>query len=371
MSFYWKLRWKHTPEERKRIADGLIRLRLQLNSEQGIPAKSIEGSLLIASWNIREFDSQRYGPRCPDCFYYIAEIINHFDLVAIQEIREDLSALERVQDILGGWWKYLVTDVTYGIRGNQERLAFLYDSRKVIFGGLTGEIVLPDRSKQPAQQFARTPFICGFRAGWTKFTICTAHIYYGESKADDPRRIQEIGDLAEILRDQIAKLKQPDSSGSRNPTGENVILLGDFNVFDRQSDETFKALERGGFVVPPAIQRLKTNRLKNKDYDQIAFLPVTERFEVSERAGVFDFYQSVFRDADEPLFEKLRDGKARSYNEWKTYQMSDHLVLWTEIRTDFSEAYLMDLSKDPDAPADPVPQGTRAGVRRKRARTDV
>jgi len=70
--------------------------------------------------------------------------------------------------------------VTLEERGNLERLA-LYDSDKVKFGGLAGELVLPDvkvdREKRPVTQMARTPFICGFTAGWTRFmgSIATPH----------------------------------------------------------------------------------------------------------------------------------------------------------------------------------------------------
>lgn len=49
---------------------------------------------------------------------------------------------------LGWQWKYLETDTTDGDPDNDERLAFLYDTRKVRFSGLAGELVLPD-VKQP------------------------------------------------------------------------------------------------------------------------------------------------------------------------------------------------------------------------------
>jgi len=65
--------------------------------------------------------------------------------VAIQEVREDLSAIEQLKYILGDEsWDYILTDVTEGRRGNRERMAFLYDAKKVRFGGLAGEIVLPE-----------------------------------------------------------------------------------------------------------------------------------------------------------------------------------------------------------------------------------
>ena len=96
----------------------------------------------MATWNIREFESKKYGPRQKEALYYIAEIIDHFDIVAVQEVRDDLSSLEEVMDILGSSWDYLLTDVTAGGQGFFERMAFVYDKRKVNFGGLAGEIVV-------------------------------------------------------------------------------------------------------------------------------------------------------------------------------------------------------------------------------------
>lgn len=189
MSFYPPLR--NLPEpKRKRASEGLIRLKDSF-SQNGFPQKRVDGNLLLAAWNIREFGGNKYGGRDDEPLYYLAEIISQFDLVALQEIRDDLADLQRVMQILGGWWKVLFTDVTAGKRGNKERTGFLYDSRKITFGGLAGEIVLPPiegNEGGPAEQLARTPMIVGFRAGWFKFTICTAHLYYGKSKPDDPRR---------------------------------------------------------------------------------------------------------------------------------------------------------------------------------------
>ncbi len=82
-------------------------------------------------------------------------------------------------------------------------MAFLYDSRKIRFGGLAGEVVVPDVDKlQPAKQLARTPFVVGLQAGWFRFTSCTAHILYGRAVADDPDRLEEIRVLTEFLADR-------------------------------------------------------------------------------------------------------------------------------------------------------------------------
>jgi len=130
---------------------------------------------------------------------------------------------------------------------------------------VTGEIVLPPRKDDPGFQIARTPFLCSFKSAWTNFDLCSAHIYYGDSKPDDPRRLKEVAELAKLLAKEIAR--EPD-----HPLARNLIVLGDFNIFDRANDKTMKALESAGFVVPPEIRATKTKAIGDKDYDQIAFL---------------------------------------------------------------------------------------------------
>jgi len=66
----------------KRTVDRLLKLRTKLATE--IPEKHLESNLIIASWNIREFDSPAYGDRVEEAFYYIAEIVSKFDILAIQ-----------------------------------------------------------------------------------------------------------------------------------------------------------------------------------------------------------------------------------------------------------------------------------------------
>ena len=89
--------------DRKRIVQGLQRLRAGF-IEQGIPARSATDTLLLATWNIREFDSGKYGPRSADAYYFIAEILQRFDLIALQEMGGPLErrkkAMERGTRIL-------------------------------------------------------------------------------------------------------------------------------------------------------------------------------------------------------------------------------------------------------------------------------
>ncbi len=142
----------------------------------------------LATWNLKHFgkggrDSGHF--RDVEPLLYIAEIISAFDLVAIQEVNENLDQLdELVSDYLGPEWDYVVTDTTEGTAGNHERLAFVYRMPKVRFEKVAGEIVLPRGQKivgpeeenpdaEGDLQFARTPFVVAFQSGWLRFKICT------------------------------------------------------------------------------------------------------------------------------------------------------------------------------------------------------
>lgn len=327
---------------RARTIEGLARLRHAL--AQDIPARTATNTLLLATWNIREFDSGKYGYRSDEAYLYIAEILSRFDLIAIQEVRDGLYPLQRLQAMLGSWWGYLVTDVTLGVSGNAERMAYLYDRRKVRFTGLAAELVLPKPGgAAPAPvQLARSPYLAGFQAGWAYLTLATVHIYYGTGKPDDRRRLAEITAFSQTIARAAAKLTaapQP-APGSKADPG-NLILLGDFNIFNR-GDVTMQAITQAGFVVPEPLQSVPgSNVNKNRHYDQIAYLRRLSRMAPTGRAGVFDMYEHVYRLADADAYQSERQVRpGRSFKDWRTYRMSDHLPMWIEFGIDDADAWL-------------------------------
>jgi hypothetical protein len=172
------------------------------------------------------------------------------------------------------------------------------------------------------------------------------HIYYGTEKAEDPKRIKEIELLAKFLADHVQK----DAAWCRN-----LVLLGDFNIFT-PSDKTFKALVQAGFFIPEQLQKLPSNIDQNKHYDQMAFIShaydpkiVQERL-TRCKAGVFNFFESVYRDEDETVYRaEMDEGYAKAktprdktnyYRQWRTFHMSDHLPMWLELPIDFGKEYL-------------------------------
>ncbi len=347
MPYYNGLRWVK-PQERPRVAGKLIRLQKELEKRK-IPPRTVNDTLLLATWNIREFGARRpkYGRRIPESFYYIAEIISAFDLVALQEVNENLGDLKKVMNILGGRWSFIATDVTEGRSGNSERMAFLYDTRKVSFQNVAGEIVLPETKLiGGTKQISRTPFLVAFQSGWFRFKLCTVHIYFGAAYgAKFERRVKEIKSIGKF----IARRAKEDGD-------YNYVLLGDFNVVSPDC-ETMSALEGSGFKIPPEV-RYPTNITEDRFYDQIAFKarPGELRLGGSPvNAGIFDYYEAVFKDDEFDAYKdyiKRTDNsygrydverRKKYYRTWRTFQMSDHYPLWVELKIDFSEDYLKGL----------------------------
>lgn len=375
---YYKPLKRVSKDERVRTINGIQRLREQLKREN-FPHKKAEQSLILGTWNIRNFDDDRfnYGPRLTESFYYLAEIISRFDVMAIQEVCVDLWPLDRLMRILGREYDYIMTDVTHSsLGGNNERLGFIYNKNKVRFTGVAGEIVLPDKllinDGKKNRQFSRTPFGVSFQAGWFKFQFSTVHIYFGSNQGNTPQYQRRVDEIDTVARYLAKEAKNADA---------NHILVGDFNIKAKGSDG-YNALEKRGFTV--FHNRKGSNKDQTKFYDQISFRSRKNELELMEPERddrVIQFFDSIFRDEDydtykpvmlERLDEKIKEAQKnldeatsktkqkkftkqienlnevknsedelqKYYHNWKTFQASDHLPLWVEIKIDFSDEYL-------------------------------
>jgi len=338
MPYYHQIKAIRDKEVRQRVIDKLLLLRNQMDRQ--IPKKTESTTMLLATWNIREFGNNRMI----ESIYYIAEILSRFDMIAVQEVASDLKGLQKVLSLMGPQWDYIVTDSTDGSAGGGERMAFVFDKAKITFKNIACELVLPKEKLINAElQFARTPFCAAFQAKWFRFKLNTVHIYYGSSSGIDKRRLAEIDSIAAYLSKRAKK------------EDENYILLGDFNIV-KTSDETMKALEKNAFFVPESIKTHPTDLGQTKHYDQIAFNfklspNMTVFSEGEQKAGAFNFTESVYTEADINIYhkyfpEKYMNDKTESdiqkyyLTSWRTFQMSDHLPLWAELKIDFSDEYL-------------------------------
>ena len=342
---YAQLKDIYDYSERIRTINHLLDLRNQLDDE--IPEKTAENTLLLATWNIRQFSDNRKQ----ESYFYIAEILSRFDLIAVQEVKNKMKGLEKVMKILGKNWEFIATDVSIEKGGNGERIAFLYDTNKVSFKNIAGEVVLPKTDLIQGMQFARTPFCVAFQAGWFKFNLATVHIFYGKGSGEDnERRQKEI----KALGDALAKRAKSEKS--------NYIVLGDFNI-PEVGDEYMVALESTGFTIPDAIKEHPTNfGADARHYDQIAFnLQLDKEMRVFtesvKASGAFDFTKSVYRDKDYEEYIQVMAEKKGVYrtgdealdyfhSEYRIDQMSDHMPLWVQLKVDFSAKYLQSTLKE-------------------------
>lgn len=299
----------------KEIAGGLVELRKRIDAAK-IPSSKLDETLNIATWNIREFGRRR---RKEASIHYIAEILGQFDLVSVVELRDNLEDLGRVLTILGPYWHAVFSDPTTDPAGNDERIGFLYDKRAATFTGLAAE-ASPPRVKDPktheyvsAISWWRSPYIGSFRAGSFDFVVLSAHIRWGD---DEKGRIPELRMLADWV-DARAREKHTDD--------KDILVMGDFNI-PKRDDALFEAITSKGLKIPVALRGNLhgSNLARDKRYDQILhYQSYPDTF--TNRGGVLDFYGGDHR--------KLYPSDKLSVEEF-TFELSDHLPLWMQVKTD-------------------------------------
>ena len=288
-------------------------------------------NLLIATWNLKAFSSltERWTATAEDspkrdwrALWAIAEIVSRFDVIAIQEAKGDLKSLRSLMQALGPDWHFLMTDVTRGDAGNGERLAFVFDSRRVAISGLACELVVPLEQLVEGigktaleRQFARTPYAVGFRAAGETFVLVTLHVIYG----DRPEaRYPELRAIADWMADWASQTNQWE---------QNFLVLGDFNI-DRQGQLLWQAFTATGLMVPNeldaaprSIFSTTANRL-DKYYDQVAWFETDNmrrlQMQYLDKGGSFDFTRFLYRDLAMPKSQMQ-------------YRVSDHYPLWVEF----------------------------------------
>jgi hypothetical protein len=211
--------------------------------------------------------------------------------------------------------------------GNNERLAYLYDSDKVTLLEKVGEIAIPPSDirhirlpgvEQRFDGFDRNPYIAAFQAESLTFLLVNVHVYFGSdrSKPDIDRRTLETFAIA-----RWADLRRR----SRNAYTPNIFPLGDFNLPKREpGDPVYDALTRRGLRLPAHSTEIGSSIARDKHYDQIAFFPGPEGEEAFEQVAVFDFDGAVFATL-------WRTRSRAEFLAYVRYHLSDHRILWAEL----------------------------------------
>ncbi len=183
----------------KAVKDRLDQLSSDLRTT--IPSRRLDDNLLVATWNIRAFgdltpkweSSDDDSPkRDLGSVLRIAEIVSRFDVVAFQEAKDNLKGLRDLMRVLGSDWGLIMTDTNEGGVGNSERMAFVFDTRRVKPSGLAGELVVPPEWRDTigrdlaSGQFARTPYAVSFISHGQTFVLVTLHVLYGDEATTAP-----------------------------------------------------------------------------------------------------------------------------------------------------------------------------------------
>ena len=293
----------------------------------GLPRREY-GSVLMASFNIRKMGSTR--SRSPDTWEFLANVCRSFDLIAVQEIMDDLSGLRRIMSHLGPDFSMVVSDQTGvfpGEFGVGERLGFIYRwntiermevasdvtyDRSKIIDSIASNYEAFTKAMTPYAQrladyengkrktkpklnlpvflsFIRQPFCVSFRIpghpGTEPYEIMAvnAHLYFGNYIND---RRQEFNSLIDWLMSRVRA-----NSRAYYP---NFMLFGDLNLdYDNPSrdrariEARIKSLngELDGpnvnfpflDVHPSQSEVFRTNARLTETYDQIGLFSRDER----------------------------------------------------------------------------------------------
>lgn len=289
---------------------------LRHKSARGIPDKSND-HLLLCTWNIANLGLHERGE---DHYRLIAEILSWFDVIAVQEIHDNLVGLQRLETFIGVEYDLMFTDKG----GNDERAAYFYDPNKVERLQMTGELAIPPSEHRWIKingvnavftGFDRNPFIASFQFRNERFMLLNAHLYFGKNKqADRDRRALEayaIGRYADLRRDDVHTFTS------------NIIALGDFNIPKAvPGDQIFDALAKRGLTVPQHSTRIGSSISTDAHYDQVAFFPNLKR--KIQASGVFDYDATIFPD--------LWTHSQKDFRSYCRYYISDHRPMWVQVK---------------------------------------
>jgi endonuclease/exonuclease/phosphatase family metal-dependent hydrolase len=291
---------------------------LNTKRERHVPDKA-KKKLLAATWNLTNFGVQK---RSNDDLALMAEVISWFDLVAIQEIADDLKHLRLLMNNLPSTYKVIISD----IGGNDERAGFLYDSAKVERLELAAEVAVSPsdlryiRMREVSgsfQGFDRNPYVVAFRACALEFTAVSVHLFFGsDTYYDEDRRALEAYALARWA-DQRHK--------APGAYSQNILVMGDFNLPIRaESSHVYRALRANRLILPKHSTAMGSSLAGDKDYDQVAFQAGGMQDSYAN-SGVFDFDRA-------PFFADAWSTGPDYFNAAVKYHLSDHRPLWAEFK---------------------------------------
>ena len=295
-------------------------------ASRNIPAVGQAGHILLATWNIANLGQHK---RRDDDLTVIAEMISWFEIIAVQEVADKLDDFLAIVAKLPSHFSYVFNDKA----GNDERSAYVFDTRRVSLGPKMGEVVVVESDRKyikfdvpaggvadPFLGYNRNPFLCSFIIDGARLLLANCHLLYGSQKTS----ALKAASLKQRQLEAYAISRWCDlRRKSKNAWTKNIIALGDFNLPHAQDDDPiYEALTDRGLRLTQHETRIPTNVSDSFDYDQIAVTPglVSE----TKATGVFDFDAVIFGD----IWSRDTPGYWRSCAK---YYISDHRPLWMQL----------------------------------------
>lgn len=231
--------------------------------------------LSVCSWNVSNMGKSKSYEEVS----YMARLLQHYDIIALQEINTALDGAQKVAQLVGllkrfsgQKWDYRLSPPTTSDNAQEkERYAYIWKTKQVKSKGK------PALDAVWQKELVREPFIMQFRHDEKVFALINFHAV---PKGKNPER-------------ELAFFKQYPQRLLDTP----FIILGDFNV--RTNNNVFNPLKKMGYML--ALQDQKTT-LRHKclpdgclanDYDNFILHP--RQFKV-HKSGVVHFYTDFNRD---------------------------------------------------------------------------
>ena len=240
---------------------------------------------------------------------------------------------------------------TDGDNGNSERSAYLFNKKRLKLSGLVGELVLwPEiTAGSEIKQLKRTPYMTGFKSAWKSFVMLNLHLHPGDDNEDLAYRKEEVRLLLAALEHKMDRL-----------WSQNLILAGDFNLYQGDDDPTITLINEAGFSEVDGLIGLDTNASQTQAYDRMfvhknRYFQIVEDNQGKENGNVFNPFDFVYRQDEHHQYKQQmidvyggskdleNDQKALEkyfMQYWRRNQISDHYPIWFELGIDSSAKFL-------------------------------
>lgn len=229
----------------------------------------------------------------------MAEFIEFFDLVALQEVMNEEGLAHLVENLNRkekGRWKYLISPYPVGSSDYKEYYAFVWDSENVKLLGEDGYY-----TGKNSHDFERPPYAATFKMREFDLTLVSVHSIFGDSI--NQRRVEA------LMMIDVYEYYQ-----SLDEEEKDILIAGDFNLpaYDDAFSEMLSDEDQIYYGIDPTTKTTIGKQGLASSYDNI-FYPYKYTSEYTGNSGIIDFTNGEYR--------KVRKS------------VSDHLPVFIEVDT--------------------------------------